>query len=63
MQNIEESIVSLKIAELVEVIVRKKQMSAKDALCYLYNSEFYLKNYMILKQSGGIFLLKNYILN
>ena len=45
MQNIEESIVPLKIAELVEVIVRKKQMSAKDALCYLYNSEFYSKLY------------------
>ncbi|MBQ5892186.1 MAG: DUF3791 domain-containing protein [Bacteroidales bacterium] len=45
MQNIEESIVPLKIAELVEVIVRKKQMSAKDALCYLYNSNFYSKLY------------------
>lgn len=45
MQNIEESIVPLKIAELVEVIVRKKQMSAKDAMCYLYNSNFYSKLY------------------
>jgi hypothetical protein len=31
MQNIEESIVPLKIAELVEVVASKKQMSAKDA--------------------------------
>ena len=45
MQNIEESIVPLKIAELVELVARKKQMSAKDALCYLYNSEFYSKLY------------------
>jgi hypothetical protein len=45
MQNIEESIVPLKIAELVEVVASKKQMSAKDALCYLYNSEFYSKLY------------------
>ena len=45
MQNIEESIAPLKIAELVEVVARKKQMSAKDALCYLYNSNFYSKLY------------------
>lgn len=45
MQNIEASIVPLKIAELVEVVARKKQMSTKDALCYLYNSEFYSKLY------------------
>ena len=45
MQNIEESIVPLKIAELIEVIARKKKISAKDAMCYLYNSEFYSKLY------------------
>lgn len=45
MQNIEASIVPLKIAELVEVVARKKQMSTKDALCYFYNSEFYSKLY------------------
>ena len=45
MQNMEETIVPLKIAELVEVIARKKQFSARDAMCYLYNSEFYSKLY------------------
>ena len=45
MQNIEESIVPLKIAELVEVVARRKQISAKDAMCYLYNSEFHSRLY------------------
>ena len=45
MQNIEDSIVPLKIAELVELISKKKQLSLQDAMCFLYNSDFYSKLY------------------
>ena len=45
MQNIEDSIVPIKIAELVELISKKKQLSLQDAMCFLYNSDFYSKLY------------------
>ena len=45
MSDIEEYIVPIKISELVELIAKKKQLSHQDAMCYLYNSNFYLKLY------------------
>lgn len=45
MQNIEESIVPLKIAELTEFVAEKKQIPFTDAMCYIYNSELYSKLY------------------
>ena len=43
--TIEQSIVPHKIAELVDMIARKKNISQSDATYYLYNSDLYHRLY------------------
>ncbi len=43
--NLEQAIVPHKIAELVDLIARKKNISQQDAVYYLYNSDLYHRLY------------------